>query len=64
LVLGYQGGLGAMYMVVAAVLGGYFLYLSEILRKTPTTENTMRVFRYSINYLALIFSTIVIDIYI
>ena len=64
LVLGYQGGLGAMYMVVAAVLGGYFLYLSEILRTTPTTENTMRVFRYSINYLALIFSTIVIDIYI
>ncbi|OIR14800.1 MAG: protoheme IX farnesyltransferase [Marine Group III euryarchaeote CG-Bathy1] len=64
LVLGYQGGLGRMYMVVATVLGGYFLYLSEILRTAPTTENTMRVFRYSINYLALIFSTIVIDIYI
>ena len=64
IVLGYEGGLGIIYMSIATVLGGYFLYLSEILRKEPTTENTMRVFRYSINYLALIFSTIVIDIYI
>ena len=64
IVLGYEGGLGIIYIGIATVLGGYFLYLSEILRKAPTAENTMRVFRYSINYLALIFSTIVIDIYI
>ena len=64
LFLGYKGELGILYMVLATILGGYFLYLAEILRKTPNTKNTMRVFRYSINYLALIFSAIVIDIYI
>jgi len=64
LILGYQSELGMLYMIMATVLGGYFVQLSGILRKNPTSENALRVFRYSINYLALIFSAIVVDAYI
>ena len=63
-ILGYQGGLGRLYLIMATVLGGYFVYVSNRLRREPTSENTFRVFRYSINYLALIFPAIVIDLYV
>jgi protoheme IX farnesyltransferase len=55
------GGLGAVYVLAAAVLGGGFVYRAVRLRWQPSAESALKMFRYSVTYLALLFSAIAVD---
>lgn len=54
-------GMGVVYAVSAGVLGAGFLYLAVLLLKNPDTPAAMRLFKYSISYLALLFLAIAVD---
>jgi protoheme IX farnesyltransferase len=54
-------GLGAVYLVAAAVLGGLFLQRAVKLWRTTTPAVAMGLFRYSILYLALLFAAVAVD---
>ena len=55
------GGLGLFYVVSAGMLGGVFVVLALQLQHERTTVAAVRVFRYSIVYLALLFVAMVAD---
>ncbi len=61
LVLSPVGGLGALYAVVAVALGIGFLYRAVQLRGDPSGQRAFGLFKYSITYLALLFSAIAVD---
>jgi protoheme IX farnesyltransferase len=63
-VLPYSSGMsGLIYLVTALVLGSTFLLYAVRLRKDTGTNLPMRVFRYSINYLMILFAALLIDHY-
>ena len=63
-VLPYSSGMsGLIYLVTALVLGSTFLLYAIRLRKDTGTNLPMRVFRYSINYLMILFAALLIDHY-
>ena len=63
-ILPYLSGMsGLIYLVAALSLGGYFLYYAIRLRSDEGIDLPMRVFRYSINYLMLLFAALLIDHY-
>ena len=63
-ILPYLSGLsGLIYLVAALSLGGYFLYYAIRLRSDEGIDLPMRVFRYSIIYLMLLFTALLIDHY-
>jgi protoheme IX farnesyltransferase len=63
-VLPYLSGLsGLIYLVTALVLGVRFLYFSIRLKVDSRRDLPMRVFRYSINYLMILFAALLIDHY-
>ena len=47
---------GLIYLVTALILGGRFLYWAIRMRRDPDREIPMRVFRFSITYLMLLFA--------
>ena len=53
-------GLGPLYVVCAVVLGAGFLYRAVRLRVTPDGTAAMKMFKYSITYLALLFGAIAV----
>ena len=55
---------GLIYLAAALGLGGYFLYYAIRLRSDESIDLPMRVFRYSINYLMLLFTALLIDHYL
>ena len=55
------GGLGALYVLSAALLGGGFIYRAVRLRWEPSAETAIKLFRYSISYLGLLFAAIAVD---
>jgi protoheme IX farnesyltransferase len=55
------GGLGALYALSAALLGGGFIYRAVRLRWEPGGESALKLFRYSVSYLALLFGAIAAD---
>jgi protoheme IX farnesyltransferase len=56
---------GLLYLVVAVVLGTIFTRHAIALRRPDAPEQLpMRVFRYSINYLMLLFAALLIDHYV
>ena len=61
LVFAQVGGMGAIYAVAAAVLGGVFLVYAVRLLRDLTTARAMRLFGYSITYVTLLFSAMAID---
>ena len=61
LMFGPIGGMGAIYLVAALVLGGVFLLLALRLYRAPTEAHAMRLFRYSITYLGLLFAAMAVD---
>jgi heme o synthase len=61
LVLSPVGGLGVVYAAAAALLGGWFVYRAIRLRMDPSGQAAMRMFRYSISYLGLLFAAIAVD---
>ena len=54
------GHMGIVYAAAAAVLGGAFVYRALRLRNGPAVE-AMRLFRFSIAYLALLFAAVAAD---
>jgi len=54
---------GLIYLVTALILGGRFLYWAIRMRRDPDREIPMRVFRFSITYLMLLFAALLIDHY-
>jgi protoheme IX farnesyltransferase len=63
-ILPYLSGLsGLIYLVVALGLGAKFLYYAIQLRNDDGIELPMRVFRFSISYLMILFAALLIDHY-
>ena len=61
LVVGPLAGLGALYMGAAAVLGALFLLAAFRLYRDPGTARAIRLFRFSILYLFLLFLVMTAD---
>ena len=55
---------GAVYLASALGLGGYFLWLSWCLYQQYSEALAKKTFKYSINYLALLFAALLIDHYL
>lgn len=63
-IMPYLSGMsGLIYLAAALVLGGMFLYYALRLRRDQSIELPMQVFRFSINYLMLLFAALLIDHY-
>jgi len=54
---------GLLYLVSALALGGYFLWLAWQLYQEYSEPLARKTFKYSINYLALLFAALLIDHY-
>ncbi len=61
LVIGPLAGLGPLYMAAAGLLGVVFVYEALHLLRTPSTSRAIRLFRYSILYLFLLFLVMLVD---
>ena len=55
-------GMGAIYLVTAVVLGTAFGWMSLGLLRSSTPDRAMRVFRFSIAYLTVLFAGIAVDV--
>ena len=55
---------GLIYLAVALVLDGLFLYHALILKISTRQELPMRVFRFSVNYLMWMFAALLLDHYL
>jgi heme O synthase-like polyprenyltransferase len=56
------GATGLLYGIVAALLGARFLwYCVQLLRETGVTPTAMKMFHYSLLYLALLFVAMGVD---
>lgn len=54
---------GWIYLAVAAVLNGYFLYFAVRLLRAYTDALARRTFAFSILYLAVLFAALLVDHY-
>jgi heme o synthase len=61
LVMAPVGRMGAIYLVAATGLGGWFVRLSVDLWRTGSNQAAWRLFKYSIVYLAALFVAMAID---
>jgi protoheme IX farnesyltransferase len=61
LVFGWTAGMGPLYWVSAAVLGAVFCGLAVQLWREPTEMRAMRLFHWSITYIAALFGAMAID---
>jgi len=61
LLFGPVGGMGALYLITAVVLGSIFIAYAARLLRDPSEQLAMRLFRYSITYLGLLFTTMAVD---
>jgi protoheme IX farnesyltransferase len=55
---------GLIYLAAALILGGFFLYRVIQLKTRPDARLPMRTFTFSITYLALLFSALLLDHYV
>jgi protoheme IX farnesyltransferase len=55
---------GLVYLASALALGGYFLWLSWRLYQEYSEPLARKTFKYSINYLALLFAALLVDHYL
>jgi protoheme IX farnesyltransferase len=61
LMFGAIGDMGLLYLSAAVVLGGLFVAYALRLRRQPSEDAAMRLFRYSISYLGLLFGAMALD---
>lgn len=54
-------GLGLLYAIVATGLGAWFVLQAYRLLRNPESRQPMRLFAFSISYLALLFGAMIID---
>ncbi len=59
-----SGMSGAIYLVAALALDARFLYLALALYRGLRPELPIKLFRYSINYLMLLFAALIVDHYL
>jgi protoheme IX farnesyltransferase len=59
-----SGMSGLLYAAGAAALNAVFLWYAWALLRTERADLPMRTFRYSINYLALLFAILLVDHYL
>jgi heme o synthase len=57
----FLGLLGPLYLALAVLLSGTFLWYAVELRRQPSAHNIWRLYRYSLIYLALLFLAMGID---
>jgi len=57
------GMTGLIYLVIATILNAIFLYYVVVLYRNYSDKLSMKIFRYSILYLGLIFTALLIDHY-
>ncbi|ANO52832.1 heme o synthase [Woeseia oceani] len=63
-IMPYLSGMsGLIYLVTALLLGSAFLYYAWLLLKNAGLDLPMRVFRFSINYLMVLFAALLVDHY-
>jgi len=62
LLLAFWSSAGVIYFLTACALGGGFLYFAVRLWRSSSVKAAADLFRYSIAYLALLFSAIAIDV--
>ncbi len=63
-ILPYLSGMsGLIYLLAALALGGMFLWYAIRLKLDARAEFPMRVFRFSINYLMVLFAALLVDHY-
>jgi len=63
-ILPYLSGMsGLLYLLTAVSLGSAFLYYALRLKHNDVPDMPMRVFKFSINYLMLLFAALLIDHY-
>jgi protoheme IX farnesyltransferase len=63
-VLPYLSGMsGLLYLATALILGGWFLLYAIRLKKGDDPALPMRMFRFSINYLMVLFAVLLLDHY-
>jgi protoheme IX farnesyltransferase len=55
---------GPVYLAGALVLNGIFIGYAVRMRRSERTDLPMRAFRYSINYLGLMFALLLVDHYL
>ncbi len=55
------GGLGDIYMVSSTVLGGLFIAGAAVLYRRADRRSALRLYLYSLAYLALLFGAMVVD---
>ncbi len=55
------GGLGALYMVSSIVLGGMFIAGAVVLYRRADRRSALRLYLFSLAYLALLFGAMVLD---
>ena len=56
------GGLGTIYLVGSLVLGGGFIWLAVRLQRRADRRSALRLYLFSLAYLALLFATMVADV--
>ncbi len=61
LMFGAVGQMGMLYLVSALLLGGLFISKAWQLLRNADERNAMRLFRYSITYLGLLFLAMAVD---
>jgi protoheme IX farnesyltransferase len=54
-------GMGALYLVTAILLGGWYMWLALRLLRSPSPELAMRMFTWSITYITLLFGVMAVD---
>lgn len=61
LLLALAGVVGLVYVAAALILGGWFVLQAFRLLRDPAHRSPMRLFAYSISYLALLFGAMLVD---
>jgi len=56
------GGLGAIYLVSSLVLGGLFIGAAAVLYRRADRRSALRLYLFSLLYLALLFGAMVVDV--
>ena len=58
----FVAGMGFYYLVAAIGLGALFLFFALKVFFDPIEKNALKLFRYSITYIFLLFSSMVLDV--
>jgi protoheme IX farnesyltransferase len=56
------GGLGTIYLVASLVLGGTFIAGAVVLQRRADRRSALRLYLFSLLYLALLFAAMVADV--